>query len=300
MSRLFQKQMFPTNLIPLWFGLMVLLLPTALPTVAQEPQTDSRDIVRIYDTFQRKRRPQTSVAKAPEPKPAQPQSQTTVQRLIGVTFWKVVPEKNPRLLSQGAAKVADGWVAERVSPETRFSNGDRVRLTIEVPEEGYLYIFDREKYADGTFGDPYLIFPSKTIRNGDNLVGPGLLVGLPAQTDNPPYLDLTQSRSNHTAEEISLLVVAKPIPGLITDHDPLKIEKAQFEAWNRLQTRTRQLELPMSRETVGYTLKEREAENGVSARRLQQGDPLPQRLLQVETTQNALLVTVPLLIGKAK
>ena len=48
--------------------------------------------------------------------------------------------------------------AERIDTGAPLALGDRVRLTIESPNGGFLYVIDREVYDDGTTSDPYLIF----------------------------------------------------------------------------------------------------------------------------------------------
>ena len=39
--------------------------------------------------------------------------------------------------------------------------------------DGYLYVINREQYADGTFGRARLIFPTLLTYNGNNRVKPG-------------------------------------------------------------------------------------------------------------------------------
>ena len=48
--------------------------------------------------------------------------------------------------------------------------GQRVRLSIESARTGYLYVINRELYADGSTGEPYLIFPTTRLHRGDNKV----------------------------------------------------------------------------------------------------------------------------------
>lgn len=76
-------------------------------------------------------------------------------------MWRLRPEKpkdtGARLLTQGSS---DKLVAERVSLDTVFRHKDKVRISIESPRAGYLYIVDREMFSDGTLGKPFLIFPT--------------------------------------------------------------------------------------------------------------------------------------------
>ena len=57
-----------------------------------------------------------------------------------------------------------------------------------LSDRAYLYVIDREQYADGTQGEPYLIFPTTRTRGGDNSVKAGRVMEIPSQDDNPPYL----------------------------------------------------------------------------------------------------------------
>src|SRR5690349_23992390 len=52
-----------------------------------------------------------------------------------------------------------------------------------LPISGYLYVFDREVYADKSLGEPYLIFPTTALRGGDNLVKAGRVVEIPSHDD---------------------------------------------------------------------------------------------------------------------
>jgi hypothetical protein len=68
----------------------------------------------------------------------------------------------------------------RVDDNAMLSTGERVRLGLEsLSRDGFVYVIDREQFADGTFGDPYLIFPTRSIHNGSNYARPGLQIQLP-------------------------------------------------------------------------------------------------------------------------
>src|SRR6185369_6619211 len=90
---------------------------------------------------------------------------------VGIIFWRlreareaddqVVIEKQ-RIAKRVKARVVETEVRlipERADSETEFLDGDLMRLSVELPLEGYIYILNREQYADGSFSDPYLIFP---------------------------------------------------------------------------------------------------------------------------------------------
>ena len=54
-------------------------------------------------------------------------------------------------------------------------------MSIESPRSGFLYVIDREQYADGSTSDPYLIFPTQKIHAGNNAVSPGKVIELERQ-----------------------------------------------------------------------------------------------------------------------
>ena len=46
----------------------------------------------------------------------------------------------------------------RVSSQSKFAEGDHLRLTIESGRTGYLYVVSRERYRDGSTGSQQLIW----------------------------------------------------------------------------------------------------------------------------------------------
>ena len=92
------------------------------------------------------------------------------------------------------------WTPERVETGTTFSVGERVRLSIESPRAGYLYVIDREQYADGSTSDPYLIFPTLRIRGGNNSVRAGKVIELPDRN----AFKLTPLCSDYEGERLTI------------------------------------------------------------------------------------------------
>jgi hypothetical protein len=70
--------------------------------------------------------------------------------------------------------------ATRIEDNSTLSTGERVRLGLESLSHGaFVYIIDREQFADGTLGDAYLLFPTKNINGGKNWAQPGMQIQLP-------------------------------------------------------------------------------------------------------------------------
>src|SRR5579864_1240145 len=149
---------------------------------------------------------------------------------VGVTVWRLRPaasgDSGARILVQQDANTVE-WVPERVSSTGSLKAGDRVRLSVESPDAGYLYVIDRERYAAGERGDPYLIFPTTRTRDGDNRVTGGRLIDIPAQDDRPNFFTLRSSREDQSEEDLTVLLTPKPIEGLQIGSKALALSEAQ-------------------------------------------------------------------------
>ena len=221
---------------------------------------------------------------------------------IGVTVWRLRPSRSA---DQGArVLVMDGlkqsaWTPERIEADTPLKIGDRVRLSVESPRPGYLYIVDREKYADGSFGNAMLIFPTRQTRGGDNHVVPGRLVDIPAQEDQYSYFTAqpSGSRRDQVAEVLTIILMPTPLNLKITDQ-PLQISRTQIGQWEKLWSgATEEFELVGGAGQI-WTDEEKEA-GAANGRQLTQTGPPPQTVYRLPPrAAGTLLVTVPLHYGK--
>jgi hypothetical protein len=210
---------------------------------------------------------------------------------IGVTIWKLRPADSSdttRLLVQEPQGAAAQWTPVRVEAGTPLAIGDRLRISVESPRDGYLYVIDRERYADGSTGDPYLIFPTTRARGGDNRVTGGRLIEIPAQTDAPPYFTLQPSRANQVAELITVLIARAPLPGITPGAGPVVLGRDVVAAWEKEGGAiVDQLEMVGG---AGRTWSAEEQRAGADATRLlMQHDPPPQTLFRVMTTNQTLV-----------
>src|SRR6478672_8020359 len=103
---------------------------------------------------------------------------------VGLTIWRFRPataaDKTKELVEEEDAPSTQ-WSLERISEGTLLVPGQKVRLGIEsLSRDGYLYVIDREQYADGTFGDARLIFPGARTLEGGNRVKAGKIIYIPA------------------------------------------------------------------------------------------------------------------------
>ena len=217
---------------------------------------------------------------------------------IGVTVWRLRPsranDEGARVLVLEGLKQSQ-WTPERIEAGTPLNIGDRIRITVESPRPGFLYIIDREQYADGSLGEPMLIFPTLRTRGGDNHVLPGKLIDIPAQEDQYSYFTAQPAgdRRDQTAEVLTVILTPQQLPLSIGDQ-PLRILQSQISEWEKLWGGVAE-----TLELVGgagrtWTNEEKMA-GSANGRQLTQAGPPPQTVYRVaRKTGGPLLVTVPL------
>ena len=221
---------------------------------------------------------------------------------IGVTIWRLRPTRTND--DGGRVLVLDGlkqtqYTPERIEASTPLNVGDRVRITVESPRAGFLYIVDREQYADGTFGEPVLIFPTLQTRGGDNRVRPGKLIDIPAQEDQYSYFTAQPAgtRRDQIAEVLTIMLVPQALP-LQIGAQPLKLTPRQVGGWEQSYGGVAEvLELVGG---VGQTwTNEEKLAAAANGRQLTQGGPPPQTVYRVaRKTGGPILVAVPLRYAK--
>ena len=288
------------------FPILTLSFCVALPLVfAQEAETTRK----LWDTAfidQPGKRPPSTVSPRRRYRIATPNvSPTHVagDTVVGVTLWRLRPsntkDTGERILVQDGADSAD-WIPERVEADTKLTSGTRVRLSVEAARIGYLYVVDREQYADGTLGEPYLIFPTTRTNGGNNEVKPGRLIEIPTQDDRPPFFTLKPSRANQVSEVITVLVSPTPIEGLQIGDKAQKLSGQQVAMWEMSWGgRVGRLELQNG---AGKTWTKQEKEAGADATRsLNQEEPAPQTLYYNPTAKSgqAVMVNVALQYKRA-
>src|SRR5262249_25369034 len=94
---------------------------------------------------------------------------------LGLTIWRLRPataaDTGARLIVQKESETIE-LIPERLPANAPLHIGERIRFSFESPQAGYLYVIDREQFADGSMGEPVLIFPTTRTRNGANQVPP--------------------------------------------------------------------------------------------------------------------------------
>jgi len=274
------------------FILVCVIWEAGAPARKPGAQTDPEEGTRqLWNNEFRRLRP----AAPPAAKAAPPAGDA----LVGVTVWmlreaKAGDDKEVRVSSREADKE---WTPVRVQADTALTEGQRVRVGIESARNGYLYVIDREQYADGTLGPPYLLFPILRVRGGNNQVAAGRLIEIPGPEDSPRFLTMRMSRPDQVAEVLILLVTPAPLPDLKIQRNPIQLSPAQVAGWEKKWgVKVERLE---ARRQVGRTYTRAEKEAALTETRLLTYDePLPQTMFRLEAKPgDPLLVRVPLRIA---
>lgn len=212
---------------------------------------------------------------------------------LGVTFWRLRPKSadddDAPIFSVKINNQAEDWTAERVGSTTKFRKGDRVRFTIESSRTGYLYIVNREVYADGSVGQAEIIFPTLRTRGGDNRVTAGSLVEIPASTDSVPYFTVKPRREDYAGEELLVVITPEKLSGIEIGLRAQAISLEMLQKWMEDWSAEVEIFDAEDGEGIAYTSTEAQAANSQS-RALTQEEPLPQTIYRVRINADSPLV----------
>lgn len=206
---------------------------------------------------------------------------------LGVTFWKLRPldsvENEDEDVAHFPVRVGnktEKWAAARVSSKTIFEKGDRVRFTVEPSLTGYIYIVNRELYADGTTGQANMIFPTLRSRGGDNRVQAGSLIEIPAGDSAVPYFNIKPDREDYVGEELVILILPDQLPGFEIGLRAKPFSNETLDQWFADWNNTTDVYDAEDGEGLAYSTTESSAAN-VATRTLAQDEPLPQTIYKV-------------------
>ena len=300
----------------------MLLMFSASSAMAQDQDTERRFWPPNY-------RPAATAAKTTKPatRPAYKRTSPALEKgaittaaernsVVGITVWRLKPyediastkpkEDIARILVTRKGKKSD-FAAERVEASTAFTKGQMLRLSIEVPRSGYIYVIDREQYEDGSVSAPYLVYPLNAVQD-DNKVAAGRVIEIPNGGDEPFFEVNPLKQENpkrQTAEMLTVLVTPTPLTGLPKatrddegNYQPIELPQSEVEKWEKLWgTQVEQLELDGG---AGQTYTRSEQVAGTDKKkRLTSDDPPPQTLFRVASKPGKpLLVKLPLKIAK--
>ena len=277
------------------FAVLCVLLATPLLSFAQD---NRREI--IIDFPSKRPTPKKALPRKPpvyklaEARAGSANSPLSANAQLGVTVWHLRPAKGT---DAGARTLLSGderteYVALRATTDTPLRPEERVRLSIESAREGYLYVIDRELFANGQTGPPNLIFPGPRIRGGDNKVRAGRLIEIPGRDDPRNYFRASPSRKDQTGEVLSIMVTAARLD-LRTDDEGI-IPASDFAKWELQWGRGVQRFERVG--GAGQPLTDAEKDAGSkSGRRLTQDEPPPQTVFSSpEEKDDGFMISVTL------
>jgi hypothetical protein len=189
-----------------------------------------------------------------------------------------------------------------VEAETSLRKGAHVRITIESPRSGFLYVLNREEHRGRRLSKALLIFPTKRIRGGHNAVTAGRAIEIPALEDQPPYFTLKSAdkemESEYVGEVLNVMVTPQPLKELTIGRTALKLSEQQVRAWE-LRWGAKSTYYSM-KGGVGKPMTRAERQAGASVQRLlTHEEPTPQTLYVVSTKPGApFMVTVPVRVAR--
>jgi len=210
---------------------------------------------------------------------------------VGLTFWKMRPARvsTAKLQLQTIDKITEpaGWIAERVEADTEFHEGEYLRLSIESPRAGYLYIIDRDWFSDGDLGETSLIFP---VRGDDNRLQAGRLIDIPSPYQVPFR---ATPKVNQAGEILTIIVTASPLDLPISEK-PLPISNARLMEWEEMWGGpTKRFEMVNGAGQARTPQEQQAARKGT--RQLTRDDPPPQTIYVLSSRdRNAFLFSVKL------
>ena len=261
-------------------GVFLFILVSSISAVTQQAVPDAaqdeRDRAIIADDFL-KRRPGIAkkspstyrVAKAVKNR----FDQGTLQ--VGVTIWRleaaIAGSSNGERSASGSYWNRADWIPRRVEADVKFREGDSLRISIESPRDGYLYVVNRDLLADGSYGETNLIFPTK---GEDNRLEAGKLIDIPAQ-DEPPFK--ATPKRNQSSELLTIIVTTSPLQ-LRLGPKAIPILGRQLREWEaRWGGEAARLEMNGGAGQA-RTKEEELAASPTGARQLTRDDPTPQTI----------------------
>ncbi|KAF0249803.1 MAG: hypothetical protein FD167_794 [bacterium] len=219
--------------------LIVFILINSLVAIsqAQQKQEDKRDFIRIDkvkpEEFAKNRaNPKAFVKMVQTKSKANTQENNIIGEVasLGLTLWNLRKSEADDTFRErniignviGTEKEED-LTPERVEGEPlKVEDGAYVRFSVESPVGGYLYVFDREQYVDGSYGVTYLVYPIKGVNNleDNNQIKINQPIYIPRQKEGY-YINLTKGNERKVVADVYTFLVSPSPLGL----NPIKCTK---------------------------------------------------------------------------
>ncbi len=272
--------------LTLW--LLVLCSASGQDFVAQQPTGQSRTIEpadnRSGETI-RDARLRTAASRSQRPRSPRAKKKA-FDGEIGVTIMRQRPvTETAGGKTPNSPDKEKEMVFARIEDDMPLSAGDKVKISIEPSFEGYLYVVDRELYADGTRGRALLIFPTLSTYDGNNYIEPGQ----PRMINGPDIsFEVTPNNNGREqiAERLTIIISHKrlALPRRLGSTE-MQLDATLVEKWERdwltgaIRTSTK--------DNIGKPQTERERAASFGGRELlTEKDPLPQNNYSVKVRPN--------------
>ena len=181
---------------------------------------------------------------------------------------------------------------EQVAADAPLGIGSHVRIYLEpLNRDGFLYVVDREQFADGSYGTPKLIFPTLHTRGGNNKVSANDLIQIPRP---PSYFCINPSTTGkiQLAEVLTVIISPTPLdlPAALSEH-AMTLSADLFSQWEKTwsaPTATFEME-----GGAGQVERSKDLDQ-IGEEAQTQEDPLPETVYSVTVKKGSpLFVTVP-------
>jgi len=220
------------------------------------------------------------------------------RKTLGLTLWRMRTATDSDEVQLSDTNSGEMVTPVRVKSNTVLDDRDRVRLTIEAPRDGYLYVIDHEKFANKSPGSSRLIFPTKRLHGGENRVTTGVTVEIPGIHDSPPYFTVSKKRPDLLEETLIVIISDQPIPGIRIGADASASEVTLVES--QVTEWTTKWAVDFTRfdldEAEGLSMRQSELQVATRTRALVHEDPKAQTVYYVPGARpgEPMMVTVPL------
>lgn len=330
--------------------LVTIILLNFLLAVSQPQQEgeDQRDTVRLnkitpekfsanranpnpspLKTTSTRKKPKSTTSPKHSSKPVETEDVQTQEEVaaLGFTLWNLLPlskDDENRIGKIQAKALTEEIDKKDVVPQRVKGNPFRVeeetplRFSIELPVSGYLYVFDREKYADGSYSTPYLVYP---IADDDNYVQAYQTRYLPRNAQKYNFTLSTKGIDNRhiEAEEYTFIVSPQALklapigcsktedPDYPIKCDPREIKKEEFDFEAKLKewsgkTEVDEFDLTKPEHQKYKVINEAEqAALKDKSKKLNKGAPPPQSVYTISRNPSQpYMVSIPIYITAKK
>ena len=154
----------------------------------------------------------------------------SVAVLLGLGFWLKSRPFAPKHLEVELVRDATGH-SEKVADLLNATEGEKLRLLITSPTDGYLYVVDREVARNGALRTPYLAFPTLSAGAYRNKVTRGTVVSFPDPSDRSHTIEAKPSETpdpEYAGELLTVLVYDYPLPIDHLEARPIPLTSDQF------------------------------------------------------------------------